>query len=77
MAGRISCPTWSACFAPHKWKNSLDFFRVGMLIGFLGYEIGIRYNDEQKTDGVNLTLQTTELRMAAVISQVGYLTVYC
>jgi hypothetical protein len=33
---------------PEKWKNDIHFFRVGMLAGFLGHEIGIRYKDEQK-----------------------------
>jgi len=33
---------------PWKWKSDLRFFRVGMLAGFLGHEIGIRYSDEQK-----------------------------
>ena len=33
---------------PHKWKNDLRFFRVGMLQGFLGHEIGIWYIEEQK-----------------------------
>ena len=33
---------------PGKWKNDIRFFRVGMLAGFLGHEIGLRYKDEQK-----------------------------
>jgi hypothetical protein len=33
---------------PHKWKNDIRFFRVGMLQGFLGHIIGVRYSDEQK-----------------------------
>lgn len=41
---------------PWKWKNDLRFFRVGMLQGFLGHEIGISYIDEQKyVDGVHYT----------------------
>lgn len=32
---------------PHKWKNDVRFFRVVMLMGFIGYDLGIRYNDEQ------------------------------
>lgn len=32
---------------PRKWKNDLRFFRVVMLMGFIGYDLGIRYNDEQ------------------------------
>ena len=33
---------------PERWKNDIRFFRIGMLQGFLGHEIGIRYNEEQK-----------------------------
>jgi len=33
---------------PSRWKNDIHFFRVGMLMGFLGHEIGLRYIEEQK-----------------------------
>lgn len=33
---------------PWKWKNDLRFFRVGMLQGFLGHHIGVRYIEDQK-----------------------------
>jgi hypothetical protein len=33
---------------PHKWNDDIRFFRVGMLQGFLGHELGLRYIDEQK-----------------------------
>jgi hypothetical protein len=33
---------------PSRWKNDIRFFRVGMLMGFLGHEIGLRYIEEQK-----------------------------
>ena len=33
---------------PEKWNNDIRFFRVGMLQGFLGHEIGLQYIDEQK-----------------------------
>lgn len=33
---------------PWKWKSDIRFFRVGMLQGFLGHIIGIRYIEEQK-----------------------------
>lgn len=33
---------------PSKWKHDIWFFRVGMLAGFLGHEVGINYIDEQK-----------------------------
>jgi hypothetical protein len=32
---------------PERWENDIRFFRIGMLQGFLGHEIGIRYIDEQ------------------------------
>lgn len=34
--------------APERWKNDIRLFRVGMLQGFLGHEIGIRYVEEKK-----------------------------
>jgi len=34
--------------APWKWKHDIRFFRIGMLQGFLGQEIGIRYVEDQK-----------------------------
>jgi hypothetical protein len=33
---------------PSRWKSDIRFFRVGMLAGFLGHEIGIRYDEQQK-----------------------------
>jgi len=33
---------------PENWNNDIRFFRVGMLQGFLGHEIGLRYIDEQR-----------------------------
>ena len=33
---------------PDRWKSDIRFFRVGMLQGFLGHEIGLRYIEEQK-----------------------------
>jgi len=35
--------------APVKYKNDIRFFRVGMLAGFLGRRIGIRYIESQKS----------------------------
>jgi hypothetical protein len=35
--------------APGKYKNDIRFFRVGMLAGFLGRQIGIRYIESQKS----------------------------
>jgi hypothetical protein len=34
---------------PERWRNDIRLFRVGMLQGFLGHEIGLRYIEEQKT----------------------------
>lgn len=33
---------------PARWKDDVRFFRIGMLQGFLGHEIGLRYIDEHK-----------------------------
>lgn len=43
-------PSLERMFAasPHKWKNDIHFFRCGMLQGFLGHEIGIKYIEEHK-----------------------------
>src|SRR5437899_12827293 len=30
---------------PWRWKNDIRFCRVGMLQGFLGHEVGLRYID--------------------------------
>lgn len=35
---------------PWKWKDDIRFFRIGMLQGFLGHQIGIRYIEEQKNN---------------------------
>jgi hypothetical protein len=40
------------CASPHHWKSDIRLFRVGMLQGFLGHEIGIRYIEEQKRASV-------------------------
>ncbi|MGF1633904.1 MAG: transglutaminase family protein [Phycisphaerae bacterium] len=33
---------------PEKWKGDIRFFRIGMLQGFLGHKIGIRYIESHK-----------------------------
>lgn len=33
---------------PWKWKDDIRFFRVGMLAGFIGHNLGIRYRDDHK-----------------------------
>jgi len=32
---------------PWEWKNDVNFFRLGVLCGFLEHEVGIAYNEEQ------------------------------
>jgi hypothetical protein len=33
---------------PSKWNGDVRFFRAGMLAGFLGHEVGLRYIEDQK-----------------------------
>jgi hypothetical protein len=33
---------------PWEWKNDVNFFRLGVLCGFLEHEAGIAYNEEQR-----------------------------
>jgi hypothetical protein len=48
---REELPAMEAHFArtPERWKSDIRFFRVGMLQGFLGHHIGIRYIEDQKS----------------------------
>lgn len=34
---------------PHLWKNDVNFFRLGLVHQFLEQQVGIEYNDEQRT----------------------------
>ena len=34
---------------PWDWKNDVNFFRLGVLCGFLEHEAGIAYNDDQRS----------------------------
>lgn len=46
----VELPQLEAMFhqSPERWKNDIRFFRFGMLAGFLGHEVGIRYIEEQR-----------------------------
>jgi hypothetical protein len=35
--------------SPQDWKNDVNFFRLGVLCGYLEHEIGIAYNEDQRT----------------------------
>ncbi len=37
--------------SPHDWKNDVNFFRLGVLCGFLENEVGIAYNEDQRNGG--------------------------
>lgn len=37
--------------SPHEWKNDIHFFRLGVLCGFLENEVGIAYNEDQRSGG--------------------------
>jgi hypothetical protein len=34
---------------PQDWKNDVNFFRLGVLCGYLEHEAGIVYNEDQRT----------------------------
>lgn len=34
---------------PQDWKNDVNFFRLGVLCGYLEHEAGIAYNEDQRT----------------------------
>jgi len=34
---------------PQNWKNDVNFFRLGVLCGYLEHEAGIAYNEDQRT----------------------------
>jgi hypothetical protein len=36
---------------PWDWKNDVNFFRLGVLCGYLEYEAGIVYNEDQRDGG--------------------------
>ena len=36
------------CQTPWQWKNDVNFFRLGVLCGFLEHEAGIAYKEEQR-----------------------------
>ncbi len=36
---------------PGEWKNDVNFFRLGVLCGYLEYEAGIAYNEDQRDGG--------------------------
>ncbi len=36
---------------PWEWKNDVNFFRLGVLCGYLEYEAGITYNEDQRDTG--------------------------
>lgn len=33
---------------PWEWKNDVNFFRLGVMCGFVEHELGIAYNDDQR-----------------------------
>ncbi len=36
---------------PWDWKNDVNFFRLGVLCGYLEHEAGIAYNEDQRDNG--------------------------
>jgi hypothetical protein len=71
---------------PQHWKNDVNFFRLGVLCGYLEHEAGIVYNEDQRTatevyytnpsdlflNGVMDTRQGTCANMAALHVAIGW-----
>lgn len=52
---------------PWEWKNDVNFFRLGVLCGFLEYEAGIAYNGEQQSNGPIWYTNPTDLFLNGVM----------
>ena len=71
---------------PQDWKNDVNFFRLGVLCGYLEHEVGIAYNEDQRAatsvyytdpsdlflDGVMETQRGTCGNMAALHVALGW-----
>ena len=55
--------------SPQNWKNDIRFFRVGMLQGFLGSVIGIRYIEEQKNANAVYYTNPNDLFLNGIIDR--------
>jgi hypothetical protein len=53
--------------APQRYKDDIRFFRVGMLAGFLGGRVGIRYNEGQRRAGPVSYTNPSDLFLNGVI----------
>ncbi len=52
---------------PQDWKNDVNYFRLGVLCGFLEYEAGIAYNEEQRTAASVLYTNPSDLFLNGVM----------
>jgi hypothetical protein len=53
--------------SPQDWKNDVNFFRLGILCGYLEYEAGIAYNEEQRNAKSILYTNPSDLFLNGVL----------
>ena len=54
---------------PWQWKNDVRFFRLGVLCGFLEFEAGIAYNEEQRDGRAVLYTDPDDLFLHGVMDR--------
>lgn len=52
---------------PCDWKDDINFFRLGVLCGYLEYEVGIAYNEDQRDGGPVFYTDPTDLFLNGVM----------
>ena len=52
---------------PWQWKDDINFFRLGVLCGFLEFEAGITYNEHQRDGGPVLYTDPSDLFLNGVM----------
>lgn len=52
---------------PWEWKNDVNFFRLGVMCGFVEHELGIAYNDEQREAKQILYTNPSDLFVSGVM----------
>ncbi len=53
---------------PWDWKNDVNFFRLGVLCGFLEHEAGIAYNEDQQDGGPVFYTDPSDLFLNGVMN---------
>ncbi|HXG11591.1 MAG TPA: transglutaminase family protein [Gemmataceae bacterium] len=68
---RQRLPAAEAVFrqTPWEWKNDINFFRLGVLCGYLEYEAGIAYNEDQRDGGPVFYTDPSDLFLNGVMDR--------